>query len=89
MKSEDVLVVLVLVFVFELAYWVSGIFGAFVVLIIGLILVVLSEFLEKRYEKSHENKQENWKCPYCQRVNSSRAKICTRCGFDREDLTKR
>jgi hypothetical protein len=78
MKSEDLLVVLVLVFVFEFAFWLSGIIGSLVVLIIGLILVVLPDFIEKHYKKQ----QENWKCPICQRINSPKTKICTKCGFE-------
>jgi uncharacterized paraquat-inducible protein A len=87
--GEQVLLIFVTAFATAFGILLFGFGAVLLILIAGFGLAVVYNLYEKYFaEPEHHQaqpKQEGWKCARCQRINSPRVKICTRCGFERND----
>jgi uncharacterized paraquat-inducible protein A len=82
MNVVEVCVIVILTLV---GFWFFGFIGLLVFLLIAIGFTVVSN-LHRRYFSEPERQSKttgNWQCLNCQRVNSPRVKICTKCGFER------
>jgi len=79
MKAIEVVAIVILV---VLGIWL---FGIILFPLIAFTLLVLWNLYRKYFAEPEQQprKQPNWKCLHCGRINSPRAKICTKCGFER------
>lgn len=59
--------------------------GFLLTAILGFTIAVIANAYEKYAmpERKKPKKNENWQCSNCGRINSPRAKICTKCGFEK------
>lgn len=81
MNAIGVCVVVILILV---GLWFFGFIGFVVFLLLAIGFIAVSN-LHKKYfsEPEQQQKTKNWQCSNCKRVNSPRAKVCTKCGYER------
>lgn len=84
MKAIEVIAIVILTLV---GFWLVGPLGLLVLLLIALGYMTLGNLHRKYFSQPEEQpkRRENWQCSQCQRINSPRAKICTKCGFEKDE----
>lgn len=83
MRVIEVVLIAILVFI---GFFLLGILGIVLSLIVAVFLGALWNLYKKYFTEPEQPKPKlpNWQCSYCGRINSPRAKICIKCGFERE-----
>ena len=84
MKAIEVCAIVILTLI---GVWFFGLFGLLLFLLIAVGYVALGNLYRKYFSEPERQpkRQEDWQCSHCQRINSPQAKICTKCGFERDN----
>jgi len=85
MNEIEAIEICVIVILTLFGIWLFGILGLFIFLLMTFGFIVLLKLYKKYFEeeKPKPKHQLNWQCSYCLRINSAKAKICTKCGKER------
>jgi len=90
MNEIEAIGICVIVILTLFGIWLFGILGLFIFLLMSFGFIVLLKLYKKYFEeeKPKPRHQLNWQCSYCLRINSAKAKICTKCGKERRRILK-